>query len=252
MAGDRVPEVPREPEAFAEILATAAPLLLVGGQAVNLWAMYYSERTADLAPFVSHDVDVLGDRRTLARIASLAGCEPRFFPMRPPTNEVGVVMAKDAQGNTLPVEVLSHVHGIGNDELREWVYTVQIGDSGVSVQIPGPISLLQAKVANVADLSQGNRQDERHVRILAALIPAYLVDLHSTVEHRCLTEKRMLSALERLLAVVTSTSGKTVTDRLGIAPSAMFAELKASRESKVYAFLTKRLPRMFPRGKHES
>lgn len=149
-------------------------------------------------------------------------------------------------------EVLSHVHGIGNDELREWVCTVQIGDSGVRVQIPGPISLLQAKVANVADLSQGNRQDERHVRVLAALIPAYLVDLHSTVEHGRLTEKRMLSILERLLAVVTSTSGKTVTDRLGIAPSAMFAELKVSRESKVYAFLTKRLPRMFPRGKHES
>lgn len=143
--------------------------------------------------------------------------------------------------------MLSHVHGIGNDELREWLNTVEVGDTGVRVQIPGPISLLQAKVANVADLSQGNRQDERHVRILAALMPAYLVDLHSTVEHGRLTEKRMLSALERLLAVVTSTSGKTVMDRLGIAPSAMFAELKSSHESKVYAFLTKRLPRMLPK-----
>lgn len=56
-----VPEQRREPAAFASVLAAKEPLLLVGGQAVNLWALYYGERTADLAPFVSHDVDVLGD-----------------------------------------------------------------------------------------------------------------------------------------------------------------------------------------------
>ena len=51
---------PRPPEDFAPLLATKEPVLLVGGQAVNLWAMYYETRTAALAPFVSRDVDVLG------------------------------------------------------------------------------------------------------------------------------------------------------------------------------------------------
>ena len=36
--------------------------LLVGGQAINLWALYYENRTKNLAPFVSRDVDILGDR----------------------------------------------------------------------------------------------------------------------------------------------------------------------------------------------
>ena len=72
---------PRPPEDFAGLLATKEPVLLVGGQAVNLWALYYHSHTAELAPFVSRDVDVLGDRETLtARSHSSSRSSPR--PMR--------------------------------------------------------------------------------------------------------------------------------------------------------------------------
>lgn len=49
---------PRPPEDFAPLLATQEPVLLVGGQAVNLWALYYEHRTVEMAPFVSRGVDV--------------------------------------------------------------------------------------------------------------------------------------------------------------------------------------------------
>jgi len=83
---------PRAPEDFAPLLATKEPVLLVGGQAVNLWALYYEARTADLAPFVSRDVDVLGDRATLEALGKLAGTKPQFFPVKPPTSSPGSVM----------------------------------------------------------------------------------------------------------------------------------------------------------------
>jgi hypothetical protein len=35
--------------------------------------------------------------------------------------------------------------------------------------VPGPIALLQAKIANVIDLKQAGRQDGRHGAILAHL-----------------------------------------------------------------------------------
>src|ERR1035438_5965239 len=41
---------PRPPADFASALATAEPILLVGGQAVNLWALHYSDRSMGLAP----------------------------------------------------------------------------------------------------------------------------------------------------------------------------------------------------------
>lgn len=58
---------PRPPEDFAAVLAANEPLLMVGGQAVNLWALYYRDETKDFAPFVSRDADILGDRDTLNR-----------------------------------------------------------------------------------------------------------------------------------------------------------------------------------------
>ncbi len=168
---------PRPPEDFAGLLATKEPVLLVGGQAVNLWALYYQSHTANLAPFVSRDVDVLGDRETLTALGQIAGAKPQFFPVKPPTIEVGVVIAKDSHGVPLLIEVLRSVHGISNEELREPVYTVALGD--VKVQVPSPIALLQAKIANVADLAQSGRQDARHVLILSQLLPAYLRDCSS-------------------------------------------------------------------------
>ena len=140
---------PRPPEDFAPLLATKEPVLLVGGQAVNLWAMYYETRTTALAPFVSRDVDVLGDRETLEALGKLAGTKPQFFPVKPPTNEIGVVIAKDHNGLPLLIEVLRYVHGVSNTELREPVYTLAVGET--HVQVPSPIALLQAKIANVAD-----------------------------------------------------------------------------------------------------
>ena len=38
-------------------------------------------------------------------------------------------------------------------------------------KVPGPIALLQAKIANVVDLKQNCRQDARHVIILTRLLP---------------------------------------------------------------------------------
>lgn len=59
----------RPPQDFAAVLASDEPLFLVGGQAVNLWALYYNKRTIELSPFVSRDIDVLGNRDTLYKIA---------------------------------------------------------------------------------------------------------------------------------------------------------------------------------------
>ncbi len=107
------------PEAFASALNTPEPLVIVGGQAVNLWGLYYFSCTNELAPFVSRDLDVLGDRQTLLRISETVGAKPTFFPINPPTNEVGVVIGKGLDGGPLMIEVLSHVHGIKNDLLCE-------------------------------------------------------------------------------------------------------------------------------------
>jgi hypothetical protein len=233
---------PRPPEDFSPVLATKEPVLLVGGQAVNLWALYYRERTAGLEPFVSRDLDVLGTRETLELLAKLAGAKPQFFPLRPPSNEIGVVIANDRDGNPMLVEVLRYVNGVSNEELREAVYTVLVGES--KVHIPSPIVLLQAKIANVAELDQSGRQDLCHVRILSCLMPSYLADLQQSVSDGRMEERRLVDALERLLGIVASVNGCATLKRLELDRRGLFSGLNRTGLPKVQAFLEKRLPRV--------
>jgi len=216
-------------------------VLLVGGQAVNVWAMYYESRTAALAPFVSRDVDVLGDRATLKALGKLAGTKPQFFPVKPPTNEIGVVIAKDQQGRSLLIEVLRYVHGVSNEELREPAYTVGLGET--HVQVPSPIALLQGKIANVADIAQTGRQDARHVVILARVLPAYLEDIQKAAVEGRLEERKLIEFLERLLAVVTAAKARKVFKQLQLDARSLFAGIGHDKLSKLQAFLDKRLPR---------
>ncbi len=231
-----------QPEDFAQFLDSPEPLFLVGGQAVNLWALYYSEHTAELGPFVSHDVDILGNRLTLERIAKVAGAVPHFFPKRPPTNEVGVVMAKGIDGTPLIIEVLWHLHGISNEELQRVAYTVNIGSLGVAVRIPSPIALLQAKIANAAELPQAGRQDLRHVRILSSLMPAYLEDIHATAKSGKITQRQAVNNLEWLLATVASAKGRQVMQVLNIPLLSLFPQNREYAVSKWSAFMKIRLP----------
>lgn len=233
---------PRPPEDFAPLLATAEPVFLVGGQAVNVWAMYYESRTTALAPFVSRDVDVLGDRETLAALGKLAGTKPQFFPVKPPTNEIGVVIAKDKQGLPLLIEVLRYVYGVTNEELRQPAYTVALGET--RVQVPSPIALLQAKIANVADIAQTGRQDSRHVLILAQVLPAYLGDLQEAASAGRLEERKLIEFLERLLAVVTTRKAKAVLKKLELDASQLFTGLGHEKLPKLRSFLEKRLTRV--------
>ncbi len=231
----------RPPQDFAPLLATKEPVLLVGGQAVNLWALYYETRTAALAPFVSRDVDVLGDRETLEALGKLAGTKPQFFPVKPPTNEIGVVIAKDHNGLPLLIEVLRYVHGVSNEELREPVYTLALGET--HVQVPSPLALLQAKIANVADIAQTGRQDARHVAILAQVLPAYLEDLQTAAVEGRLEERKLIEFLERVLAVVTAKKARKVFKELQLDARSLFAGLGHDNLSKLRLFVEKRLPR---------
>ena len=241
---------PRPPGDFADALATPQPLLLVGGQAVNLWALYYLEPTSDLAPFVSRDADVLGDQDTLKLLGQITGQKPRFFPLKPPTNEIGVVVTKDATGAPLLIEVLRSIRGATNEELRDPVYRFALGERAVQVEAPGPIALLRAKIANLIEIKQTGRQDARHVLILVRVLPRYLDELQASVRAQSMTERKLVDYLELLLATFTSKNGRKVSADLAIDAGQVFKILSAEGMPRVDAFLTQRLPQaLAPRKK---
>ena len=145
------------------------------------------------------------------------------------------------------IEVLRYVYGATNEELREPAYTLAIGAEQVRVQVPGPIALLQAKLANVADLKQTGRQDARHVRILARILPAYLGDLHQAAVAGRMEERKLIEFLERLLAIVTTAGRRKILRELKLDVREFFTGLDVYPLPKLRAFLEKRLPRILPK-----
>lgn len=235
---------PRPPADFAALLDTDVPILLVGGQAVNLWALYYKDRTSDLAPFVSRDADVLGDRETLAQLGRATGAKPTFFPMHPPSNEIGFIISKDPAGLPLLVEVLRYVNGVKNEELRETIYEFAVGEKPVTLRVPGPIVLLKAKISNMADIKQTGRQDARHVEILSRVLPAHLGDLQNAAISGRITERKLLDSVEQLVAIVTDRTAQRVLLALSLNPAGFFSELNGEHLPKLKRFLDKRFPRI--------
>jgi hypothetical protein len=235
---------PRAPEDFSSYLATKEPLLVVGGQAVNLWALFYSKATAELAPFVSRDVDVLGDRNTLKEIAALAGLKPNFFSLKPPSNEVGYIAPKDASDQPLLIEVLRWVNGVKEEELLADAVIFAIGQAQVPVRVPSPVSLLKAKLANLHSINQRGRQDSKHVMILFRVIPLYLKDLIQSVGKGRRTERQVVNILGRLLDVVTAETVAGIFEALKLEPRALFDRLPSKDLPKVLAFKTHQLSRL--------
>ena len=241
----------RRPEEFASCLRTPSPVLLVGGQAVNLWALYFADVTADLAPFVSADADVLGSRETLEAIGRVAKIQPQFFPLKPPSNEIGVISIPGPDGNSLLIEVLRSVHGVSEADLRNPAYLFEIGESNTHVLVPGPIALLRAKIANAHDLNQTGRQDFKHVRILARVLPRYLQQLADTAAVDTtgqLTERTVIDTCETLLTLLRHPKSKQVFANIGLSRSEIFDGLvPAPSFSKLARFAQTRLPRALPR-----
>jgi hypothetical protein len=176
-------------------------------------------------------------------LGKLAGVRPQFFPLRPPSNEVGVVIAKDSNGLPLLIEVFRYVNGVNNEELREPSYTLAIGERQIRVLVPGPIALLKAKLANVVDLKQEGQQDTKHVHILARIIPAYLEELRDAAAGARMEERKLIEFLEQLLAILTAGRNRKVLSELGIDAGQLYGTLNSEGLPKVRAFINKSLLR---------
>lgn len=193
------------PSEFSEILNSPESPLIVGGQAVNIWAEYFAPRNAQIAaqrPFVSKDADIFGDRAMAQKLADAAGWEIKFFH-EPRTIAVAALIKRRSDAETLTVEVLREVRGLTRKELAD-SDLVELRPGHV-YRIPSPIRLLKAKLANLLQIKPTRSNDIYHVRLLVALTHDYLGDLHAQVAEQHLTERTLINALHELHDTITAT-----------------------------------------------
>ncbi|MCX6955844.1 MAG: hypothetical protein NTV51_27180 [Verrucomicrobia bacterium] len=235
------------PAVFAAVLTDPAHPLIVGGQAVNLWAEIYSSTEPELGqfePFTSKDADIHGDRALAEILYRRSGWCCRFFD-EPRQPAVAILTKSNAATTTeLKIEVLRSVYGLNHDDLsRNQVREMRPGEL---YRLPDPFVMLKAKLANVAQLSVEKRpQDLKHVRMLIPISRAYFLEMHAAIGRPDMSERNFLGAVAYATEIVTSTHGRTVSQRHGLDLLAIFpASLADSPHEKIRRFAVHQRPRL--------
>jgi hypothetical protein len=183
--------------------------MVVGGHAVNIWALAYSARLgfqlAPYAPFTTKDLDLWGPKEILDNLAQKYGVKITLSPPRSPG--IGyVVIPKGAL--QLKVELLTGVNGIRRIEEQNGV---QLNILGTKVRVLDAISCLKAKIANAADIDQSGRQDVKHVKIMKLCAREFAIDMIAQGNQGQISERLAINYLEDLRETIVSPKAELVT-----------------------------------------
>ncbi len=226
---------------FRAINRQQEPVLLVGGHAVNAWALTYQDRIGEqlaaLMPFTSGDIDVYATRNALMALHRELGGKLLLSGPRELTDGTIVV---GEEPDTRELDVLRSVNGLSGSEVRS---TVDLEVCGWTVPVLFPHLLLKAKLMNALKLDQDGRQDVKHVKIMALVLREFLKDLVFTASAG--SEKPALQLLREAVAVLTSEDACEVGRRheIPFVDVVPVDELLKSPLTKISNFARKELPR---------
>jgi hypothetical protein len=115
---------------------------------------------------------------------------------------------------------------------------------GHAVPVLFPHLLLQAKLENALKLDQRDRQDVKHVKIMALVLREFLREVISTASAE--NEKPALQLLRKVLEILVSENAREFTRRYKVTFTDIMpdGDLRASPLRKLVNFGEKELPRV--------
>jgi BMFP domain-containing protein YqiC len=240
---------PSEVHDFRDILSNplGGELPLFGGHAVNLWALIYRERLGPALdrwlPLTSKDLDLFGTLALLDAMKMRFGGEYRLSGPRSPV--VGQLVVT-VDGRELKIDVLREMVGLRRQELEDESDTVEIIVAGesYSIRVLPVLSLLQAKIANLATLDQTDRNDFKHVHLMLLVTREYLAMMIEAVESGAVDSRPAIDRLERTLKIATSRDAAkcTITYDVNFAGIWPRDSLAKAKDQRLENFVKHRLP----------
>jgi hypothetical protein len=231
---------------FAEVLLPpdgTEPPVIVGGHAVNLWAIYFLSKgfveMAKYLPFTSKDLDLVGTWELLERLhqrfkGKLSRSEPR-------SPVLGRIVVPSPSGNDLIIEVLHTVKGLDFKELGR---TIDLQTDEVFGRVLMPHLVLKAKIENAATIDQADRNDVKHVGMMILGVRAFVSELAVQVADEDFNGRTLVNFLGEIWEIVTSSQAGVATQMWGFDFTNIWPrrELEATGNDKVSGWLEHRLP----------
>ena len=143
------------------------------------------------------------------------------------------------------IDVLRDVVGLNtNDLLGELIiFDIEVDGESFEARVLPIITLLQAKLANLAHLDQTNRNNFKHVSILLLIVREYLCEVISTAESGILDSRAAIGQLEHFRRVVSSPESLKCSANHDIQFNDVWPQylLTAAKDSRIQNFVKHRL-----------
>ncbi len=228
-------------EEFIEVFdlrdSSGRPFLLIGGQAVNYWAERYRSFESSLElfqPFTSEDIDFKGNRNDVELIAKQLNLKPAFPDSKEMTSLAGIIPFR-INGFDSCIEVVRTIPGAPSsaDEAAieaEW--------NGKQLRILDPVSLFASKLKLLATVSQANRQDAQHLRIIVKCVSCFLGELLEEVHRGQVPSRHWLNIVSFLRKTTATKQATRISLELGLIWHDIlpWSEIEKSRDSKIMEF----------------
>jgi hypothetical protein len=220
--------------------------VVAGGFAIFLWAERYARsdsRYAALEPFISVDLDLIGDRDEAIAIGRALSVKPKLNPGTDPGPNAGTLIVPGVGGQgRLRIDVLTSVFGCTYPEAFASARRFDFPD-GTSTKVLDPFLCLQSKVLNLLNLDQKTRRDLPHTRIGMLNLENNLRELIKSQTPGA--DRDVLNLTERTFRLALSGDGQQVAKRFGVTlEDAIPTDLFAASGEKLAKFVERRLPQL--------
>lgn len=197
---DPLPELALTEEEIDEILHTCADeALLVGGQALNVWAQHFEIPMSNHVAAATADADFLGSAdvaRKLADALKTQGWQLWQPTMDDATTQTAKLSKKVADQGIKQIDFLSQLTGLDANRVRRRAASLNLAD-GTPLKVMHPLDVLESRLYNLARLPRKRTpQGVAQARLSIEVIARYL---ESRVEEG--DPRPLLKAIEQVVRV---------------------------------------------------
>jgi hypothetical protein len=196
-----VPKLALSDAEVGEILRASEKIaILVGGQALSIWANFYQVALpAELTASVTRDADFIGSADTALIIkGSLSNQAWRFEQVKAGTlSPVIAQLTLQTADGVKEIDFLGFIVGLHTNEVRERAVRLELPD-GTVVTLLHPLDVLASRLHNLAEIpDKRNEKGVAQAQLAISIAGAFLRD---TIAQR--TERELFNQIERIRVIL--------------------------------------------------
>ena len=221
---------------------TPGEAILVGGQALNYWALKYAHKERDISayqPFTSSDIDFIGGQDIAAQLSEAWNGELAIPNIDENTPNTAVVCVPVPNDDPILIDFLIGIIGVDEARASKTAAQIKIPKTNKTIKILHPLYCLTSQLHNVYGQLNRRESDNGQYHVNRAKLAVHVLQayLNESLQHSSRSAYNVIEELEEIARSAVALKANLL-DHIDIM-QAIPHEGQLSKE-----FLEKRLPQI--------